>query len=80
VLLALNKGSTFINFTDKNPQSHYYGIRKRSSKGIYLSTKAEDYFIIDRVTFHFFKEDGRQRVVAKGPINEDLEVMVSKLE
>ena len=76
MLFTLKKGSTFINFTEKSETSLYYGIRKRSNNGIYLSTLFEHYFRIDDVTFHFFKANGRQRIVAKGPLKEDLDVLV----
>ena len=77
VLFNLKKGTTFINFTEKSETSLYYGIRKRSDNGIYLSTLFENYFTIDEATFHFFKANGRQRIVAKGPTKEDLDVLVN---
>ena len=77
MLFTLKKGTTFINFTEKSETSLYYGIRKRSNNGVYLSTLYENYFTIDEATFHFFKANGRQRIVAKGPTKEDLDVLVN---
>lgn len=47
---------------------------------MYLSTKFEDYYNIEGTTFHFKKGvSGQQEILSKGPTNNDLDVVVSKI-
>ncbi|XP_057314648.1 A disintegrin and metalloproteinase with thrombospondin motifs 18-like [Hydractinia symbiolongicarpus] len=76
IFLKLSKDSTFINITETSHKPHYIGLRKMFHNSIYLSTKYEDYFVIDGVSFHFQKvSNGFQHISCQGPLQKDIDVV-----
>ena len=79
VLITISKGSTFINLTENDTKDfRYFGIRRKSTNSLFLSTRREDYYAIEGTTFHFTKDsNGRNEIYSDGPTREEFEVLVS---
>ena len=77
VIVFIRKGSTFIKLTEDSPTAHLFGIRKTTTKTLYLNNKSEDYHRIEGAIFRFNIKSGLREISSKGPIDNDVEFVVS---